>query len=131
MTPSFLERLAFCAPPAQPVARASVFRYRTYIAGPMTGLPDMNFPAFDAAAHRLRDLGHLVISPAEITKDPAADWAACMRADIAELVRCDAVALLPGWEHSRGATLEHHIATQVGLDVRPLEAWLSDGGARC
>ena len=38
-----------------------------------------------------------------------------MRADIAELVKCDGVALLPGWERSRGASLEAHIAHSLGM----------------
>ena len=71
---------------------------RIYIAGPMTGLPDLNFPAFHAEAARLRALGYEVSNPAEINPDPTAGWEACMRADIAELVKCDGVALLPGWE---------------------------------
>jgi len=89
---------------------------KLYIAGPMTGLPDLNFPAFHAEAARLRALGYEVSNPAEINPDPTAGWEACMRADIAELVKCDGVALLPGWERSRGASLEAHIAHS--LDMR-------------
>ena len=94
---------------------------RIYIAGPMTGLPDLNFPAFHAAAVRLRGLGHTVINPAEINSNPDADWADCMRKDIAELVTCDAVALLLGWSNSRGATLERHIASALGMPCVPAE----------
>lgn len=90
---------------------------RVYIAGPMTGLPDLNFPAFHLEAARLRALGFEVVNPAEINPDPAAGWAQCLREDLAELLKCDAIALLPGWERSRGATLEHHIATALGMRV--------------
>ena len=55
---------------------------RIYIAGPMTGLPALNFPAFHAAASALRALGHQVVNPAEINADTTADWRTCMRADI-------------------------------------------------
>ena len=95
---------------------------RIYLAGPMSGLPDLNFPAFHAAAARLRAAGHDVVNPAEINPDPGAAWAQCMRADIAQLVTCEAIALLPGWEQSRGARLEHHIATQLGMRVVSLVA---------
>ena len=88
---------------------------RIYIAGPMTGLPDLNFPAFNRAAAILRAAGYEAINPAEINPDPTAGWEACMRADIAELVKCDGVALLPGWERSRGASLEAHIAHSLGM----------------
>lgn len=90
---------------------------KIYIAGPMTGLPNLNFPAFHAEAARLRALGYEVVNPAEINADPSAGWLECMRADIRELVTCDGVALLPGWEKSRGATLEHYIARALGLAV--------------
>jgi len=81
----------------------------------MTGLPDLNFPAFHRAAATLRASGYDVINPAEINPDPTAGWEACMRQDIAQLVTCEAIALLPGWQNSRGAKLEHHIATHLGM----------------
>lgn len=91
---------------------------KLYLAGPMTGLPDLNFPAFHAEAARLRALGHVVINPAEINSDPNAKWLDCMRADIAQLVTCDSIAMLDGWTASRGARLEHHIGLELGLQPR-------------
>jgi hypothetical protein len=90
---------------------------RIYIAGPMTGLPELNFPAFHAAAKALRAQGHHVENPAEINADPKAQWLDCMRADIARLVTCDAVLMLPGWQNSRGALVEHGLAVGLGLQV--------------
>ena len=86
-----------------------------YIAGPMTGLPGLNFPAFHTEAARLRALGYEVANPAEINPEPTVGWQACMRADIAQLVTCDGVRLLEGWERSRGASLEAHIAHILGM----------------
>jgi len=83
----------------------------------MTGLADLNFPAFHAEAARLRSHGHEVMNPAEINPDHTMPWKECMRRDIAALVTCDAIALLPGWEASKGATLEHHIAQALGLEI--------------
>lgn len=103
---------------------------RTYLAGPMTGHPELNFPLFHAEAKRLRDCGHDVVNPAEINVDPAKGWTECMRADIAELVKCEAIAMLPGWQQSRGASLEHHIATQLGMQVIHLAPSLDDGMGR-
>ncbi|NOV25910.1 DUF4406 domain-containing protein [Cupriavidus necator] len=88
---------------------------RTYIAGPMSGIPLLNFPAFHEAARALRAEGHDVVNPAEINADPSAGWLECMRADIRELVTCDAIYLLPGWEKSRGARLEAKIAEGLGF----------------
>ena len=88
---------------------------RLYLAGPMSGYQDLNFPAFHAEAARLRALGYEVVNPAEINAGTSAEWADCMRADIRELVNCDAVALLTGWEKSKGANLEVHIAYELGM----------------
>ena len=92
-------------------------RKRLYLAGPMTGLPHLNFPAFHAAAAHLRAYGYTVINPAEINPDHSMSWEDCMRKDIAELVTCSAIYLLPGWKASKGATLEHHIAERLGLHI--------------
>lgn len=90
---------------------------RIYIAGPMTGVPDLNFPAFNAEAQFLRSIGFDVVNPAEVNPDHTMPWVECMRRDIAELMKCDAIRLLPGWENSKGATLEHHIAERLGMAV--------------
>jgi len=90
-----------------------------YISGPMTGLPDLNHPAFQAAAQRLRAQGVQVISPHEITPPGAGpwSWAQHMRVDLAALLTCDVIVLLPGWETSRGAQLEKTVADALGLVV--------------
>lgn len=40
---------------------------RIYISGKMTGCPDLNRPAFDAAERRLTESGHFVINPHRIS----------------------------------------------------------------
>lgn len=90
---------------------------KLYIAGPMTGYPELNFPAFHAEAARLRALGFEIVNPAEINADPCVEWLECMRRDIRALVLCDGIALLEGWEESRGAKVEHKLARGLGLRV--------------
>jgi nucleoside 2-deoxyribosyltransferase len=97
---------------------------KIYLAGPMTGHKDLNFPAFNAAANVLRELGYRVINPAELNKDPTTPWAECMKLDIKYLVDCDMLVLMEGWETSRGASLEHHIAMSLGLQVQKLAAFI-------
>lgn len=111
-----------------------------YVAGPMSGLPEFNFPAFNAAADKLRGDGHSVFNPAErdierhngvdISKgnptgsqevaakehgfslrDALADdtWYICKVAD--------AIAMLPGWENSKGARAEWTLAIALGHTV--------------
>ncbi|MEX3961046.1 DUF4406 domain-containing protein [Paraburkholderia sp. EG286B] len=92
---------------------------KLYIAGPMTGYAELNFPAFHAEAARLRALGFEVVNPAELNTGSDGDWLTCMRVDIAAMMteKCDGVALLPGWENSRGAPIEHNLARDLGLRV--------------
>lgn len=90
---------------------------RVYISGPMTGLPNLNFPAFNAEAERLRGIGLEVVNPAELNPDPAATWHDCMRTDLKALLDCDTLALLPGWQKSSGAHLEMHVAHRVGIEI--------------
>jgi len=95
---------------------------RIYIAGPMTGLPEHNFPAFHAAAKCLREAGWEPVNPAENfdgrTDLPRETY---LRADVALLAQCDAVAMLPGWEESRGAKLEYLVAWELGMNVLDAE----------
>jgi hypothetical protein len=90
---------------------------RVYISGPMTGLPELNFPAFHAEAQRLRGIGLEVVNPAELNQNPAATWNDCMRTDLKALLDCDTLALLPGWQKSSGAHLEMHVAHRVGIEI--------------
>ncbi len=90
-----------------------------YVAGPMRGLPERNLPAFHEAEARLRAAGYIVVNPARIEDQYAGiDWAGCLRRDLAILaLRCNQVAVLPGWENSAGATLEVHVARALGMKI--------------
>ena len=90
-----------------------------YLSGPMTGLPDNGYPAFEAAAERLRSQGVQVISPHEITPPGAGPWSweAHMRVDLAALLTADVIVMLPGWETSRGARLEKAVAEAIAMPV--------------
>lgn len=90
---------------------------RAYLSGAMSGLPDHNFPAFHAEAAKLRAAGWDVVNPAELNPDTTMTWEECLRVDIRELCSCDAIALMPGWERSKGANLELHVAHRLGLEV--------------
>lgn len=104
---------------------------RVYIAGPMTGLPGLNFPAFHAAADDYRKRGCFVINPAEMNggdsepekvaamtaEQNAEHWRMCMRKDIGALLSCEMIVLLDGWQKSKGARLEHHIAREMGMTI--------------
>jgi hypothetical protein len=110
---------------------------KLYLAGPMRGYPDFNFPAFHEAAARLRGEGHEVFSPAENDiKRHGDNFAKGTNGDHEEInkvgfnlrvalgedlawicAEAEGIALLPGWERSKGATAEHATAVALGLKV--------------
>lgn len=89
-----------------------------YLAGPMSGIENFNYPAFGAAAERLRGLGFCVLNPArDFGGDTTRPYNDYMRLAFAYVLRCNAVALLPGWEASRGAGMETTLAGWLGLPL--------------
>ena len=90
---------------------------RIYIAGPMTGLPELNYPAFHAAAVVLRAQGHHVENPAENPMPACGSWQGYMRMSLRQISHCDALYMLPGWRSSKGARIEHGLALDLGLEV--------------
>lgn len=110
-----------------------------YLAGPMRGIPEFNFPAFKAAATNLRIMGHEVFNPAEAdekrhgtnigagnltgSEDEAAkvhgfNLREALGEDLAWICKeADGIVLLPGWRNSKGATAEHATAIALGLEV--------------
>ena len=90
---------------------------RLYLAGPMTGFEDFNFPAFNKMAADLRARGYVVENPAEHGVVDGADWADYMAYDLTRLRLCGMIALLPGWDLLQGARLEVMIAEHLGMRV--------------
>lgn len=113
---------------------------KIYLAGPMQGYPEFNFPAFHDAARKLRFFGHEVFSPAEkdierhggvdISKGNATgDVTAAVTTHAFSLrdalgddmewicKHATAIAMLPGWEASKGAKAEHALAHALGHEI--------------
>lgn len=94
-----------------------------YIAGPMTGLPEFNYPAFHAKAAELRALGYEVRNPAENDGESTGKpWAFYMRLGLRSLLDCDEIHFLPGWRASRGANAEWFVADLLGMTVSGADA---------
>lgn len=110
-----VERISAAVAPGVTAACSRI--NRLYLAGPMTGFEDFNFPAFNKMAAELRARGYVVENPAEHGVVEGADWADYMAYDLTRLGLCGQVALLPGWENSKGARLEVHIARELGMQV--------------
>lgn len=108
---------------------------RVYIAGPMRGIRDFNFPAFDQARDKLKAEGWDVISPADLDREAPTQATTDEEAGSEERVheymsrdltdtlltfrksRGDAIAMLPGWENSTGAVTEFMVARWAGLRI--------------
>lgn len=112
---------------------------KIYLAGPMRGYPEFNFPAFRAAAAQLRAEGHTVFNPAErdterhgtdISKgnktgsiaEAEATHGFSLRVALGEDLdwiceHAEGIALLPGWEKSSGANAEWATAKALDLNI--------------
>lgn len=109
-----------------------------YITGPMSGYVDNNYPAFFDAEARLMNTGKFkIINPARIDeqfpidRESPRDWKWYMRVAVAQMLEADAVALLPGWQHSRGARIEEGLARALGMRVRMWYEWCDDVPLHC
>lgn len=107
---------------------------RVYVAGPMTGRPDFNRAAFEAARVFLEAPGDEVIDPVsqdiltygsweEAIKRP---WREHLARDLAIVPTCDEIVLLPGWNVSSGARLELRVALTFGLQISELRREAGD-----
>ena len=114
-----------------------------YIAGPMSSYPLYNFPAFHAAAKKLRDAGPEVWNPAENderkgfdpSKDKAEALSVYMQDDLPNVCKADAVVVLEGWEKSKGVQIELMVAQALGkpvfdLEMKPITAGRKFDGAK-
>lgn len=113
---------------------------RIYVAGPMTGIPQFNFPLFDEVAEALREAGEDVHNPAEMD-DPSTrkeamaskdgvlvggmcnghTWGDFLSRDVKIVADdTDGICVLPGWHKSKGARLEVFVAMQQD---KPIYWW--------
>jgi len=104
---------------------------KCYLAGPMRGYPDYNFPAFDAAKKDVETLGFHPVSPADLDRlhegwgaVPPAEWTPTTEnasemiwRDLRALHGCDAIYLLRGWKRSTGARVEESFARFLELEI--------------
>ncbi len=108
-----------------------------YCAGPMRGIDDFNFPAFDEARDYIVGLEMFnCISPADVDREEQLDlpdvhdvpenvFQLCMRRDLEIVANAHAIFLLKGWENSTGANNELFVANACGVEV-----WLAEYDGR-
>lgn len=111
---------------------------RIYVSGSIQLLPLKEAKAnFTKACELLEAAGYDSLNPFDIPavcppstehfgedgEENNHEWECWMRGDLIAMLQCYGVAMLPGWERSRGARTEHFTALQVGMPVRMLEDW--------
>lgn len=103
-----------------------MIKQKVYIAGPMRGYPDYNYPAFYRAEAGLLADGCEVVNPAKVgnaygTPDQlVADKGLLdrlMNDELRMIATCDTIYLLKGWEASEGARNELAVALMLGLVI--------------
>ena len=98
-----------------------------YIAGPMTGMPQHNFPYFRRVEQRLLQAEDtIVVNPVNII-EAAGGWeklerderkqADVIREELVTLAMCNRIHLLPGWQNSKGTRKELQIALLLGMEI--------------
>ena len=97
---------------------------RVYISGPMSGLPEFNYPAFFAAEEELVAAGYAVENPARNPEPDPKTWEGFMRMAVKQVADCDALVMLPGWESSRGAKVEVDLAKTLGMHVCEIKEFI-------
>jgi len=96
---------------------------KTYIAGPMSDRPALNFKEFFRAQLDLEALGFEVVNPAELdvietlVHHRRRTWEECLEEDLYHLGTCVAIYLLAGWQDSEGACIEYQEAERLGLVI--------------
>lgn len=99
-----------------------------YLSGPMSGIAEHNFPAFNEAALTLRGMGFSIINPAETPHPDNTAWEVCLRRDLIDVVRCVGVIVLQGWMGSRGARMETAVAKALAMPIiryeDALQGWI-------
>jgi hypothetical protein len=90
-----------------------------YISGRITGLnPVVARELFDMAEVLLKEQGHHPINPMAICLlEEGKPWEEYMLEDIRLLFDAHAIYMLPNWQESKGARVEHDIAYHLGKEI--------------
>ena len=91
---------------------------KIYISGKISGTDLTETRArFAAVAKAMKRLGYKPVNPLENGLSEHDTWEAHISKDIADLLQCKAIYMLQSWQESKGARIEHYIATEIGIPI--------------
>lgn len=91
---------------------------KVYISGKISGTDLIKTRKhFAAVAKATKRLGYEPVNPLENGLSEHDTWEAHMLKDIIDLLQCNAIYMLQGWQESKGARIEHYIATEIGIPI--------------
>lgn len=90
---------------------------KIYIAGPITGVPDYadRFNKYRKLVREVAPYSEIICPHDFVPSD--ADWHDAIDMCINVLCQCDMIIMMPGWESSQGATVEHDFAKDNNIIV--------------
>ena len=91
---------------------------KIYISGKISGLEfEDAYKKFMDAQLKYESAGFEVVNPMKITHDHDLTWESYMKADLKEMMDCDAILMQNNWKDSKGAIVEHNLAKDLGLAI--------------
>lgn len=91
---------------------------KMYLSGKITGLTyEQAFNEFLAAEITASKIAEQTINPMKLTHNHDKSWENYMLEDIKSLFDCDSIFMLNNWTESKGARIEHFIATEMEIKI--------------
>lgn len=91
---------------------------KVYLSGPITSLPlEDARRIFESAEEFIAKLGYIAVNPMKNGLSPESTWEEHMKKDLAMLLECDTICMLPNFRESKGAMLELDVAIALGMSA--------------
>lgn len=90
---------------------------KIYISGKISGIESDAAILFARAEDELTAKGMQPVSPMKLNHEHDKSWHSYMKEDVKALCECEAIYMLSNWTDSKGAMVEHTIASFLGMKI--------------